>query len=154
MSSISFEQRTVKSRGDYVRKALWLRGVLAEHLFSTLFSGCVSRYLFSFMHSAQLMLDSRSHDTAIWQASQESECKEFPSSSAYHHAVLCVLGCTRATLMCSMCSSRFPFWCGWCEASSDTGCEMVTGQSWNNGCYGHIQMVVVVVTLDTEPKSI
>ena len=32
-----------------------------------------------------------------------------------------------------------------CEASSDTGCELVTGQSWNNGCYGHIQMVVVVV---------
>ena len=52
VNSISFEQRTLKSRGDYERKALWSRGVLAEHLFSTLFSACVSRYLFSFMHSA------------------------------------------------------------------------------------------------------
>ena len=56
--------------------------------------------------------------------------------------------------MYSMCSSRFLSWCGWCEASSDTGCELVTEQSWNNGCYGLIQMVVVVVTLDTEPKGI
>ena len=40
-----------------------------------------------------------------------------------------------------------------CEASRDTGCELVTGQSWNNGCHGHFQMVVVVVTLDTEPKG-
>ena len=24
-----------------------------------------------------------------------------------------------------------------CEASSDTGCELVTGQSCGNGCYGH-----------------
>ena len=52
VNSISFEQRTLKSRGDYERKALWSRGVLAEHLFSTLFSARVSRYLFSFMHSA------------------------------------------------------------------------------------------------------
>ena len=27
ISSISFEQRTLKSRGDYERKALWSRGV-------------------------------------------------------------------------------------------------------------------------------
>ena len=40
-----------------------------------------------------------------------------------------------------------------CETSSGTGCELVTGQSWNNGCYGRIQMVVVVVTFDTEPKG-
>ena len=55
--------------------------------------------------------------------------------------------------MYSMCSFRFPFLCGWCETSSGTGCELVTGQSWNNGCYGHIQMVVVVGTLETEPKG-
>ena len=43
VNSISFEQRTLKRRGDYERKALWSRVVLAEHLFSTLFSACVSR---------------------------------------------------------------------------------------------------------------
>ena len=31
---------------------------------------CVSRYLFSFMHSAQLMIDSRSNDTAFWAGSR------------------------------------------------------------------------------------
>ena len=46
MSSISFEQRTLKSRGDYERKALWSRGVLAEHLFSALSSACVPATLF------------------------------------------------------------------------------------------------------------
>ena len=79
INSISFEQRTLKSpRRLRAKSALVEGGVLAEHLFSTLFSACVSRYLFSSMHSAQLMFDSGSHDTAIWQASQESECKEFP----------------------------------------------------------------------------
>ena len=42
--------------------------------------------------------------------------KEFPASSACQHVVLCVVGCTRVTLMYSMCSSRFPFWCGLCES--------------------------------------
>ena len=51
-----------------------------------------------------------------------------------------------------------------CEASGDTGCELVTGQSWDNDCYGHfredVSMTVdslkcrsLVVTLDTEPKD-
>ena len=30
------------------------------------------------LHSAQLMIDSRSHDTAIWQTSQESEVERVP----------------------------------------------------------------------------
>ena len=34
------------------------------------------------LHSAQLMIDSGSHDTATWHASQESKRKEFPRSSA------------------------------------------------------------------------
>ena len=32
MSSISFEQRTLKSRGDYERKALWSRGGVSRTL--------------------------------------------------------------------------------------------------------------------------
>ena len=94
------------------------------------------------------MIDSRSHYTAFWQDWLKTESRGKSSHGhphvPYHHAVLYVLGCTRATLMYSLCSSRFPFWCGWCEASSDTGCD---------SCYGDIQMVVVVVTLDTEPKG-
>ena len=48
--------------------------------------------------------------------------------------------------MYSMCSSRFLSWCGWCEASSDTGCEFGDGavvEQWllwtytdgGRGCY-------------------
>ena len=67
MSSISFEHRTLKSRGDYERRALWSRvGVSRTPVFYPV-SACVSRYLFSFMHSAQLMFDGRSHYTAFWQ---------------------------------------------------------------------------------------
>ena len=65
ISSISFEQRTLKSRGDYERKALWSREGVSRTPDFYLGSACVSRYLFSFMHSAQLMIDSRSHDTAF-----------------------------------------------------------------------------------------
>ena len=82
-------------------------GLLAEDLFSTLFSVCVDVYI-SIMHSAQLMIDSRSHGTSLYGWLKCQQEKEFPSSSA-SHAVLCLLGCMRATLMYSMCSSRFPF---------------------------------------------
>ena len=88
-------------------------------------------------------------------ASQESKRKEFPRSSACS-IVSCSLVCSGLHVRYtddSMCSSRFPFRCGWCGASGGAGCEFVTGQSWNNGCYGLIQMVVVVVALDTEPKG-
>ena len=127
VNSISFEQRTLKSRGDYERKALWSREVLAEHLFSTLFSARVSRYLF-FIHAQCVMVARQPFG---WLKGRVNR-KEFPRHPhvPYHHSVLCVLGCTRATLMYSLCSSRLlPFWCGWCEASGNTGCELVTGQS-------------------------
>ena len=110
VNSISFEQRALKSRGDYERKALWSRGgVSRTPVFKPVFSIRVS--LLVFIH-AQCVMVARQ---PLWparagsrQASQESECKEFPRHPyvPYHHAVLCVLGCTRATLMYSLCSSR------------------------------------------------
>ena len=119
MSSISFDQRTLKSLGDYERKALWSRGVSRTPVFYPV-SACVSRYLFSFMHSAQLMIDSRSHDTAFWRGWLKTESTGKSSHGHPHvplyRVVLCVLGCTRAALMYSMCSSRFPSWCGRCES--------------------------------------
>ena len=41
-------------------------------------------------------------DTAVWQGLLKTQVKEFPASSAcfmVSHVVLCVLGCTRATLI-------------------------------------------------------
>ena len=52
MSSISFEQRTLKSLGDYERKALWSRGGVSRTPVFNPVSACVSRCLFSFLHSA------------------------------------------------------------------------------------------------------
>ena len=52
ISSISSEQRTLKSRGDYERKALWSRKSVSRTPVFYPVSACVSRYLFSFMHSA------------------------------------------------------------------------------------------------------
>ena len=52
-----------ESRRLRAKSALVEGGVLAEHMFSTLFSACVSRYLFSF--SAHCVIDSRAHYTAI-----------------------------------------------------------------------------------------
>ena len=53
ISSISFEQRTLKSRGDYERKALWSRGrgVCRTLVFYPV-SACASRDLFPLLHSA------------------------------------------------------------------------------------------------------
>ena len=57
MSSISFEQRTLKSRGDYERKALWSRGwCLQNTCFLPCFSMRVS--LLVFIH-AQCTIDDR-----------------------------------------------------------------------------------------------
>ena len=92
--------------------------------------------------------------------------------------VFCVLGCTRATLMHStvptvslsdtnnvgdsvQCEAEY---LAKCEASSDTGCELVTGQSWDNGCCGQTREDVcvavdsrwsrpLVVTLDSDTKG-
>ena len=142
VNSISFEQRTLKSRGDYERKALWSRGgVSRTPVFNPVFSTRVS--LPVFIHAQCVMVARQPFG---WLKGRVNR-KEFPRHPhvPYHHSVLCVLGCTRATLMYSLCSSRLlSFWCGWCEASSDTGCELVTGQSWNNGCHGDIQMMVDV----------
>ena len=67
INSISFEQRTLKSRGDYERKALWSRGSVSRTLvFNPVFSMRVS--LPVFIHAqCTLMIDSRSHYTAFWQ---------------------------------------------------------------------------------------
>ena len=57
INSISFEQRTLKSRGDYERKALWSRGCVSRTPVFYPVSACVSRYLFS-LH-AQCTIDDR-----------------------------------------------------------------------------------------------
>ena len=70
INSISFEQRTLKSRGDYERKALWSReGVSRTLVFNPVPSmrAYMSDMYTTLLHSAQLMFDSRSHDTAIWR---------------------------------------------------------------------------------------
>ena len=71
-----------------------------------------------------------------------------PSVKSFH--VIIMLSCVFWVALHARYTDVFNV-CGWCEVSSDSGCELVTGQSWNNGCCG--QMVVVVVTLDTEPKG-
>ena len=79
INSISFEQRTLKSRGDYERKALWSRVCVSRTpVFYLALSLRVSSPVF--IHAqCTLMIDSRSHYTAIWQTSQESEGKRVPS---------------------------------------------------------------------------
>ena len=105
VNSISFEQRTLKSRGDYERKALWSRGgVSRTPVFNPVFSMRVS--LPVFIHAQCVMVARQPFGKA--GSRDESTVKEFPRHPhvPYHHAVLCVLGCTRATLMYSLCSSR------------------------------------------------
>ena len=68
--------------------------------FLTLFQHACLVTLFSIMHSAQLMIDSRSRDTAFYGwLKTPKQGKESSVSSAYQHVVLCVLGCTRASLI-------------------------------------------------------
>ena len=90
------------------------------------------------------MIDSRSHYTAFWLGWLKGRVnrKEFPRHRhvPYHHAVLCVLGCTRATLMYSCVPLDSLTWCGWCEASGNTGCELEQWLLWRHtddgrGCY-------------------
>ena len=73
-----------------------------------------------------LMIDSRSH-TAFGRCWLKTE------STGKSSRVISMFHCHRLSCVYSMCSFRFPFLCGWCETSSGTGCELVTGQSWNNG---------------------
>ena len=95
MSSIFFEQRTLKSRGDYERKALWSRECVSRTLVFYLVSACVSHYLFSFVHRAQLMIDSRSHDTAFRQGlAQGSSQQERVSASSACSIVSCCFVCS------------------------------------------------------------
>ena len=60
-------------------------------------SACVSRYLFSFMHSAQLMIDSRSRDTSLLAGSRfESTGKSFRVIRMFHSLMLsCVFWVAR-----------------------------------------------------------
>ena len=88
ISSISFEQRTLKSRGDYERKALWSRGCVSRTPVFYPVSACVSRYLFSLLHSAQLMIDSRSHDTAFWAGSRPSQEERVPTVICMFHSIM------------------------------------------------------------------
>ena len=77
------EKRTGRGGGE----------ALAEHLFSTLFSVCVDVYI-SIMHSAQLMIDSRLHDTAFTAGSSVNRRK---SSHRHPHIMLsCVFWVARA----------------------------------------------------------
>ena len=58
VNSISFEQRTLKSRGDYERKALWSRGgVSRTPVFNPVFSTRVSLPVFS--HAQCVMVTSQ-----------------------------------------------------------------------------------------------
>ena len=114
VNSISFEQRTLKSRGDYERKALWSRegGVSRTPVFNPVFSTRVS--LPVFIHAQCVMV---ARQPSGWLKGRVNS-KEFPRHPhvPYHHSVLCVLGCTRATLMYSLCSSRLlPFWFYRCD---------------------------------------
>ena len=84
ISSISFEQRTLKSRGDYERKAVWSREVLAEHLFSTLFQHAC---LVTCFHFCTVHTDDRQpftlHSLLVVRLAQDRvKRKEFPWSSA------------------------------------------------------------------------
>ena len=88
ISSISFEQRTLKSRGDYERKAPWSREGVCRTLVFYPVSACVSRYLFSFMHSAQLVIDSRSHDPAFWAGSRPSQEERVSSVIRMFHSLM------------------------------------------------------------------
>ena len=96
VSSISFEQRTLKSRGDYERKALWSRGgVSRTPVFYPAFSlhACVYTTL---LHSAQLMIDSRSHDTS--HLADEPRVRSRKSSHRHPHVnmLFCVSWVARA----------------------------------------------------------
>ena len=124
-----------ESRRLRAKSALVEGGVSRSPVFNPVFSMRVS-----LPAQCTLMIDSRSHYTAFWQGwlKTESRGKSSHASSACSISSCC--------LVCSGMHARYtdvfnvflsiPFWCGWCEASGNTGCELVTGQSWNNGCYG------------------
>ena len=99
-NSISFEQRTLKSRGDHDRKALWSE-VLAEHMFSTLFSACASRCLFSSCTVYNWC------STVVHMTQPFGRRTKSPSAESFHshpHTIMlsCVFWVARATLMHSM----------------------------------------------------
>ena len=83
INSIFFEQSTLKSRGDYERKALWSRGCVSRTpVFNPVPSmrAYMSDMYTTLLHSAQLMIDSRLHDTAFrlgWLKVRVNR-KEFP----------------------------------------------------------------------------
>ena len=89
MSSISFEQRTLKSRDDYERKTLWSRGgVSRTPVFNPVFSTRVS-----LPAQCTLMIDSRSHDTSHLADEPRNRVeKEFPQSSTCFIMLHCVCG--------------------------------------------------------------
>ena len=101
------------------------------------------------LHSAQLMIDSRSHDTAIWQTSQESEVERVPI--VIRMSICCFVRPglhARYTDVFSMCSSRFPSWCGRCESV-----YMGVDLDWVCTRVG-TQMVELIVALDTRSGEI
>ena len=70
ISSISFEQRTLKSRGDYERKALWSRGgVSRTPVFNPVFSTRVS--LLVFTHAQCVMVARQPFGLAQGTSQQE-----------------------------------------------------------------------------------
>ena len=76
--------------------------VLAEHLFSALSSACVVCFVSVSIDKCCLICAV----TAVWQGRLKTESRIKSSHGHPHvsspHVVLCVLGCTRATLMHSM----------------------------------------------------
>ena len=76
VNSISFEQRTLKSRGDYERKALWSRECVSRTLvFNPVFSTRVSLPVFS--HAQCVMVTSQpfgSRATEVERVSASSAC--------------------------------------------------------------------------------
>ena len=92
VNSISFEQRTLKSRGDYERKALWSRGGVSRTLvFNPVFSMRVS--LPVFLH-AQCVMFTRQ---PFGRRAKSPSVKSFRVIRMFHIIMLsCVFWVARA----------------------------------------------------------
>ena len=142
---VSFGQSHAEESRRLRAKSALVEGVCWQN---TCFLPCFQpACLYVHYTSAQCTIDDRQSFTwhkPFGRRAKSPRGKEFPASSACQHVVLCVLGCTRATLMYSMCSSRFPSWCGRCE-SVYMGVDL--DENWV--CTESTRSMVVVVALDT-----